>query len=216
MKVYFISGLGADERVFAFLKLDGQEKVFIQWVPPIQDETLGAYSTRLIAQIDLKEEVILIGVSFGGVVAQEIAKIIPCKKVIIISSIKSHRELDWQLRVVRRFRLHKIFSANLLVTANLITAKYYYSITSEDELQLLRKIILDTDRQFMVWAIDAIINWKNLEHSRNIIHIHGTDDKIFPINKINNCIKIEKGGHLMIVSLSEQVERTILQALSCA
>ena len=87
--VYFISGLGADERVFQFLDLSKIEHQFIQWNEPQKKESLSSYCKKLTEQIDLKQEIILIGISFGGIIAQEISKIIECKKVIIISSVKT-------------------------------------------------------------------------------------------------------------------------------
>jgi hypothetical protein len=39
-KVYFISGLGADERIFQYLNLEGIEPVFIQWLEPFSKEKI--------------------------------------------------------------------------------------------------------------------------------------------------------------------------------
>jgi hypothetical protein len=39
-KVYFISGLGADSRVFSFLDLSYFEPVFLDWLPPQKKESL--------------------------------------------------------------------------------------------------------------------------------------------------------------------------------
>ena len=47
MKVYFLSGLGADKTVFQFLDLDFCEPVFIEWIPPHKNESLPDYALRL-------------------------------------------------------------------------------------------------------------------------------------------------------------------------
>jgi len=73
--VYFISGLGADERVFQFLDLSEIEHRFIKWNVPQKNESLPSYCKRLTEQINVQQEVILIGISFGGMIAQEITKV---------------------------------------------------------------------------------------------------------------------------------------------
>lgn len=211
MKVYFISGLGADERVFQFLDLPGIEKIYIKWIDPQDQESLASYSKRLITQIELTEDVILLGISFGGIIAQEIAKIIPCKKVLIVSSIKSPQEFSWQLSLVSSCRIYKLFPAKILKWSNLLTADYYFSTTSKKESQLLHQIIKETDNRFMLWAIDRLMTWKNTNPQKNIIHIHGTSDRIFPISPIKSDIKVQGGGHFMMVNKSVELSKIIME-----
>src|SRR4051794_12190133 len=106
--IYCISGLGADERVFQYLRLGELPLQHIHWIRPYRQEPIAHYAGRLLEQINLAGEVVLIGVSFGGLIAQELAKIIHCQRVILISSVKSEREFSWSLRVVRFFHLHKM------------------------------------------------------------------------------------------------------------
>ncbi|MBB6499691.1 alpha/beta hydrolase [Pedobacter cryoconitis] len=209
MKVYFISGLGADQRVFQFLQLPGIEKIYINWVDPLQNEELRAYASRLTAQIDLTREVILVGISFGGIIAQEISRIVPCKKVIIISSVKSPAEFSWQLSSVAFTRIYKLFPARFLKWTNILTADYYFGTQSAEESKLLHQIILDTDNKFMLWAIAQLMQWKNEDIRQDIIHIHGTSDRIFPVKAIKNYIKIEHGGHFMVVNKAEELSRIL-------
>ena len=85
MKVYGISGLGADKRVFEKLTLD-LELIPIDWITPYKNERIEDYAKRLSKKIDKKEEFIIIGVSFGGLIATEISKILKSKLTILISS----------------------------------------------------------------------------------------------------------------------------------
>lgn len=207
--VYFISGLGADERVFQFLDLSNIEHRFIKWNEPKKNESLSNYCTELIDQIDTTNDIILIGISFGGIIAQEISKIIACKKVIIISSVKSKSEFSWQLKLASRLQIHKIVPLWFITLSNRLTADYYFDTESKEESKLLQQIIKDTNPTFLVWAIHQIMNWDNDKHSENLIHIHGTSDKVFPIKNIQNVIEIPNGGHFMIVNKASQIERLI-------
>ncbi|MFD0940138.1 alpha/beta hydrolase [Pedobacter boryungensis] len=211
--IYFISGLGADERVFQFLDLQNTDHKFIKWIAPQPAERLSDYCKKLIDQIDIKQEVILIGISFGGIVAQEISKLISCKTTIILSSIKSHKEFSWQLTFARKTQLHKIIPLWILQLSNKIAANYYFGVKSKEESKLLHQIIKDTDPKFLVWAIDKIMNWKNESYPKNLYHIHGTSDKIFPVNNIKNVIEIPNGGHFMIVNKASQLQQLIFDII---
>lgn len=212
--VYFISGLGADERVFQFLDLSKIEHQFIHWNEPHKKEDISSYCERLIEQIDISQEVILIGISFGGIIAQEISKIINCKKVIIISSVKSVDEFSWQLKLASKLQLHKLAPLWFLTLSNKLTADYYFGIESKAESILLHQIIKDTDPKFLVWAIDQIMNWKNEVYPENLVHIHGSSDRIFPIKYIKNVITLPKSGHFMIVNRFAKIEQLIFENIN--
>ena len=88
MKIYCFSGLGADERVFAFLKLNPPyELIPVIWIKPLEGEVLEEYSKRISENIETKNPFGILGVSFGGVVAQEVSKIVKPKFTLLISSI---------------------------------------------------------------------------------------------------------------------------------
>ncbi|HEY5746117.1 MAG TPA: alpha/beta hydrolase [Chryseolinea sp.] len=212
--LYYISGLGADERVFRYLTLPGIDQKHIKWVEPKKQERLSDYCKRLIPQIDLERGVILVGMSFGGIVAQEISKIIKTDKVIIISSVKSEREFDWQLNMVRVLKLYRLVPSPLLRWSNLLTGDYYFGTQSKLESDLLKQIIKDSDMPFTQWAIAEIMRWKNDRVTDNLIHIHGDKDRIFPIKRIKNTTRVDNGGHFMIVNKAKEISALIEKEIS--
>lgn len=211
--IYFISGLGADERVFQFLDLGTHSYQHIHWIATRKEESLASYAKRLSAQIDATQDVILVGVSFGGMIAQEIGKFMTCKAVIIISSVKSPTEFDWKLKSAQFTQAHRIAPAFLLKWSNLLTANYFFGASTKQDAQLLRKIVLDTDTSFLKWAIHVIMNWKNTKPLQGIHHIHGTNDKIFPHKPIKNAQLIDGGGHFMIVNKAAEISPLILDII---
>ena len=82
-KLFLFSGLGADKRVFDFLDFGKHLLHHIEWVKPLPDDTLPSYARRLLPQIT-EENPTLVGVSFGGMIALEISKLIRVQKVILI------------------------------------------------------------------------------------------------------------------------------------
>ena len=212
--IYHISGLGADDRVVKFLQLKHVNEKFIRWIKPDSQESLSDYCKRLTSQINAADKVVLIGISFGGIVAQEISKHIKVDKVIIISSIKSHKELDWKLTLVRYLRLYFLAPSRFLKWSNLLTANYYFGTQSNAESDLLKQIIKDTDRSFMRWAITEIMRWENSPLDKNIVHIHGSNDRIFPIGRIKNAIVINGGGHFMIVNRAKEISELLQREIT--
>lgn len=92
MKIYFLSGLGADESVFKALHLPGVERVYLNWIEPLPKESMEAYAQRMANRI-AEPNPIIIGLSFGGMMAMEIAKLITVKQLILVSSAKTAKEL---------------------------------------------------------------------------------------------------------------------------
>jgi pimeloyl-ACP methyl ester carboxylesterase len=92
--IYFVSGLGADERVFRLLKFEGYQPVHLHWVAPQAGESIADYAQRLSTQIK-SDCPIIIGLSFGGMIAVEIGKHISVEKVILISSVKTTSEIPF-------------------------------------------------------------------------------------------------------------------------
>lgn len=212
--VYFISGLGADERSFKFLRLPGINPQFVYWEKPGKNEPLREYCRRLALQIDVTKKVIIVGLSFGGIVAQELSKIIQVDKLIIISSVKSEREFSFQLKLVRFFRAHKIVPSRFLKWSNLLTDNYYFSVESPEESKLLKQIIKDTDRHFMKWAIGEIMKWSNPVPFNGMVHIHGCRDRIFPVGNIKNFHPVQNAGHFMIVNRAEEISQILESEIS--
>lgn len=213
MKVYFISGLGADERVFKYLDLPHIDCVYIKWERPLHKESLSEYAQRLIGQIDTSNPV-LVGMSFGGIVAQEIAKIIPCEKVLLIASVKSQHEYDWKLKWVKYTKIYKAVPARLLKWSNRFSADYYFGTKTKESSQLLHQIIKDTDPWFLTWAIDKIMTWEHDALNTSVVHLHGVEDRIFPADNITNVQMVSGTGHFMIVDKHKEVSRWILDELS--
>src|SRR5690349_7450473 len=113
--IYLISGLGANEKVFAKLDFQGRPFTHLPWLLPDKAESFEDYLSRFAERINQSEEIILIGTSFGGMVAQELARRLKVKKVIIISSIVSEKEFSPLMRWIRLFRIYKIVSYGLLL-----------------------------------------------------------------------------------------------------
>jgi pimeloyl-ACP methyl ester carboxylesterase len=208
--IYLLSGLGADKRVFDFIEFGDFPVKHIDWIPPFTDESIEAYAQRLTTQIK-DSQPILIGVSFGGIIAMEIAKQTDCKKVILISSAETKYEIPFLFRLAGSLRLYKLIPAAIFKNVNSFT-QWMFGTTSQAENDLLKEIIKSTDEKFLKWAIHKIASWKNIHTLLNSIKIHGTNDRILPSKKADYLI--ESGGHFMIVNKASKISKIIQSSLA--
>jgi pimeloyl-ACP methyl ester carboxylesterase len=203
-RLFVFSGLGADERVFQKLDLSGFSVTFIQWETPNLNESIEHYAGRLIRQITI-EKPILLGLSFGGLIAIEVAKQIETQKVILISSAKTKQEIPFYYRTIGNFGLHKLIPLTFLLKSNFI-ANWFFGTSSRFDRQTLKAILKDTPPTFLRWAIDRIVHWANVVVLQNVTHIHGTSDRILPIRFVRCNYQIRGGGHLMALNRSKEIE----------
>ena len=209
--VYVFSGLGADKRVFKNISFQNHQTIFVDWISPKKNESIEVYAKRLSMQIKTPKP-ILIGLSFGGIMAIEIAKHIEPEKIILISSAKNKNEIPFLYRLAGKINLHKIIPSFLLKRAHRITYCHFGSKTTEEKI-LLKNILAETDSVFLKWAIDQIVKWKNVGVTKNLSHVHGDNDKILPSALVKADKVIKHGGHLMVLNHAKEVSDFILQAL---
>lgn len=212
MKVYFISGLAADKRVFKHINLPtGYEPVYLDWIIPLKNETLESYALRLSEKIDTKENFSLVGLSMGGMIATEITKKLNPVTTILLSSVPSYKHFPVQFRIAYFLRLHKMMPMSVLKSASIM--KRFFSDEDPQDKLIIKQVIKDSDTRFIRWAIDAILKWKNEDIPGNMYQIHGTNDLVLPIRYTKPTHIIHKAGHLMVMSKANDLNKIIGEVL---
>jgi len=198
--VYFIPGMAANSSIFEYIKLpENQYRMhYLEWIIPEKNETLHGFVKRLILGIK-HENPILVGVSFGGIIVQEIAKVIPVKKVVLISSVKTKHELPRRMVLAKYTGLHHLIPTSLVYKLEVI-AKYAYGESVVKRLHLYSKYLSVRDKYYLDWSIDKIIHWDQQQPLSNTVHIHGELDKVFPFVYIKECVVVKGGTHIMIIN----------------
>jgi pimeloyl-ACP methyl ester carboxylesterase len=213
VNVYFISGLGADGRVFNNLVLPPHcQKLHLDWIPPLKDESLPDYARRLATRIDRTKEFYLAGLSFGGMLAVEIARQLPPKKLILISSVPAPAHLPFYYQFAYHLRLHKIVPISLLKQGSLI--KRLMTKETKGDKAMLRQMIRQLDPVFTRWAMHCILTWKCETPPFGYIHIHGTSDRILPMRYTKPTHRIHGAGHLMVMERAEEINTILRMELS--
>lgn len=213
--VYTMPGLAASSSIFERIILpdDIFETVLLEWEIPFDKETLPDYAKRIAIKIQHQNPV-LIGVSFGGILVQEMAKCIETRKVIIISSVKTNLEFPRRMKVAKTTKAYKLIPTNLLANVESLT-KFSFGFKIDQRLKLYEKFLRVRDKRYLDWAVEQVILWERTVADEKVIHIHGDEDDVFPIKNIKNCIVVKGGTHIMILAkykwLNENLPRIILE-----
>jgi pimeloyl-ACP methyl ester carboxylesterase len=215
VQVYLMPGLAASPTIFEHINLpeDTFQLNYLEWFLPLDNESIEAYAFRMTNKIKHKNPV-LIGVSFGGILVQEIALLIEIQKVIIISSVKSNMELPLRMKIAKKTKAYKIIPTQLISNVE-VFAKYVFGENAVSRrLKLYEKYLQVRDKKYLDWAIENVILWRRSKPDENVIHIHGDADAVFPIKHIKNAIVIKGGTHILVIMkykwLNKNLPRLIL------
>ena len=213
--VYLMPGLAASSSIFERIVLPDYlfEIILLEWEIPLDNESLGDYAKRITQKI-IHPNPVLIGVSFGGILVQEMARFITARKVIIISSVKTNLEFPRRMKVAKTTKAYKLIPTNLLANVESLT-KFSFGAKIDKRLKLYEKFLRVRDKRYLDWAVEQVILWERTVADENVIHIHGDEDDIFPIKYIKNCIVVKGGTHIMILSkykwFNENLPKIILE-----
>jgi pimeloyl-ACP methyl ester carboxylesterase len=209
MNLYFISGLGADKRVFQKLILPDIFTIHhIVWEPVSANDSMDTYCRTLSKQIDQSKPFILIGLSFGGVVAIRMSKMMAPIQTVIISSFCFRSELPKFYVFLAKTKIYRLLPSTFLLRPN----KFVFRLFGANEpmkRKMLISILEDTDPVFFRWAVKQLFTINNDWKPESFLHIHGTTDKILPIHPNMKAIEVQGGEHLMVYSKAEEVSEIL-------
>ncbi|MGN6802842.1 MAG: alpha/beta hydrolase [Ginsengibacter sp.] len=210
--IYCISGFGADEKVFGKIDFAVNDVHFIQWKIPAKKESIESYAARMASEI-VHPNPVLIGLSFGGMMSIEIAKLRPVEKIILLSSVCCRKELPFYMKLTSALNLNRLIPMKPYPILEPIE-NYNLGVEDKEQKILLKHYRQNLNLQYSNWAIDQVVNWQNKWIPPNFIHIHGTKDHIFPIRYIikPNYI-IKDGGHLLLMNNATEVNEIFKKEL---
>jgi pimeloyl-ACP methyl ester carboxylesterase len=198
--VYFMPGLAASSLIFERISLptDVFEMILLEWEIPLEKESLSEYAQRISKKVT-HENPVLIGVSFGGILVQEMAAFINVRKVVIISSVKSNLEFPRRMKVAKTTKAYKLIPMNLILNLENL-AKFSFGEKINHRLKLYEKFLSVRDIGYLQWAVEKVILWDRTIPDEKVIHIHGDMDDVFPMKYIRECIVVKGGTHIMILN----------------
>lgn len=214
--IYFMPGLAASPKIFENLEfdLDRYTLHYLNWIAPQNsEEDISSYAYRLSAQI-IRKNPILIGVSFGGIIVQELAQFVNPKKVIIISSVKHEDELPKRFKYVKITKVYKLFPTKAIENFEDYLG-FFLGKSLKKRADLYQKYLSVRNEKYLKWAVHSILQWEQKNPVKNVTHIHGTNDAVFPIKNIKNATEIKGGTHIMILTKAKKLSKIIDAILTC-
>ena len=206
--VYLMPGMSANSLIFERIEFPSNYTLhYLEWIDPSKDESLEDYAKRF-SKLIIHNDPILIGVSFGGVLVQEISKIIKHKKLIIISSIKCNEELPPHMKFGKITKSYKLLPLKWINDFESLIS-FVLGPKIKKRIELYRKYLSVRDEDYLSWSIRELIEWKQNKPIDNIIHIHGSKDVIFPTNLLSDYIELPGGDHAMILKRAEWISKKI-------
>ncbi len=200
--VYCMPGMAASPKIFEYIHLPKPYKLhLLSWISPIKEESLSAYAKRMSERVTAVDSV-LIGVSFGGVLVQEMAKHIQVRKVIIVSSVKSRNELPLPMKMARTTNAHKLLPTQWINNLDAL-ALFAFGKGIQKRLKLYQKYLSERNPDYLDWSIDTLVHWDQEEADASVIHIHGKKDTVFPMKYLSKPFIAIEGGHAAIITSAQ-------------
>ncbi|MEZ4886266.1 MAG: alpha/beta hydrolase [Chitinophagales bacterium] len=214
--IYYIPGLGGDYRMFT----KQQEQIpypskVVEWLEPDVPETIAEYAYRLSQQIDTSKPFVLVGVSIGGVFSIELRRFLPVKPHthIIIASIKRASEKPPHVKALQKVPIFQTITPNSFRFFKLFSKQAIGLIYKKQHVELFNSMVTSQSPIFLRWAMQQLAAWKNDTYPLDLIHIHGTKDRIFPYKFIQNPVTIVGGTHFMNMEWAEEINRLIVAGI---
>lgn len=207
--IYFVPGLAAGKEIFKNISLpeDRYRVHYLEWLIPNKKESLENYASRMAALVT-EPNPVLVGVSFGGVMVQEMSRFLQLRKLIIISSVKSKHELPLQLRILRKTKAYKLAPTKAISGIQDLT-KYAIGPKTKKKLQLYQQYLSMKNAEYLDWAIENMVCWDREKPDENVIHIHGDKDPVFPKQYIKNSIDVPGATHVLILNKAKWLNENL-------
>lgn len=208
-------GLAASPKIFENIELpnDRFECFYLEWLLPLENEPIKEYAMRLAKNIK-HDNPVLVGVSFGGVMVQELSKIVKASKVVIISSVRCNAEFPRRMRFAKMTHAYRFFPTSLMQRVDWLAKVAVGNNMITRRLNLYEKFLSVRDKKYLDWAFKTIILWDRAEPDADVVHIHGDADEVFPPKYLENYIPIKGGKHVMIINKAKLINDILPQLIS--
>src|SRR5690554_2023634 len=155
--VYFVPGLAAGGEIFKNIHFPEEEYEVrvLEWLLPEGNESLVDYARRMAHRVE-EHDAVLIGVSFGGVVVQEMSRFLDLKKLIIISSVKTGQELPRTMKIAALTGAYKLLPTSLVSSVEDLT-RFSIGPKTEKRLKLYQEYLHVRDKHYLNWAFEKMV-----------------------------------------------------------
>ncbi len=236
-RIVLFPGLGADPRMFAAQKaVFGDDLECPGWLMPVAGEAFDDYVGRWAREIKSgvkpgvkpgagDDRVLFLGgVSFGGMVAMQMARHLNPAAVILLGSCRSRHAKPARWRVAKR--VGDMIPDWMLGRRMLAAGALWVSVLDgldDGHRSLMMKMAADSDPKLVRWSGHACADWTfdpgkvpgfpGFPGFPPIHQIHGRHDAIIPLHHGDPDHVIPDGRHLIHFSHTQTVNRYIMDVV---
>jgi pimeloyl-ACP methyl ester carboxylesterase len=214
MHIHLIPGLGADHRIFCKLDTAGHTVQHLDWPVMPRGSTITDFARTFIDRVDQSVPHALVGMSMGGMVAQELALFTQPQRVVIISSWKGPHEMPPPLRLLRGRHPERVLTKAFLDRV-MPMVRWQMGVEDPESVALLDALVRVHGIDQLKVQIHAALNWKGPRRPpARLVHIHGNKDLLMPLAFIKDAQVVEGGSHFMVHDSAAEVSALLHKALA--
>ena len=203
-----LPGMMADHRLLASQQTAFPNLVVPAWPEHRPSDTIGNFAERLADTLRPIGPCFVGGVSFGGVVALELARHLDSLGCILISSVRSSGELPLRFRLCRGAGF---LSQSAFDTVTSVAVRSFRPSMPRAARRRSDRLL---SSPFFCWATRAMLRWTACDPGVPIAQIHGDADLTFPVERTQPDQIVDRAGHMLVSTHSEIVNQFISQFIA--
>lgn len=200
--------MGADSRLFEPQRRHGFEFDIPNLSEPHRRDTLADYAARIRDQLNLAPPCVVAGVSFGGMLACELARLCGARCAILIASCRNRSGIPSHYRaleVISRIIPDFVIQRRAVVSGRVFAA---LECITEEQKQTVMNMSRDVAVPQLRRIARMILEWNAPDVWPMPVHqIHGDADRIIPLSRVRPDEVIPGGGHLINMTHANRVNR---------
>ena len=215
-RMILIPGLGADERLFGPQRATGLTFEVPTLPVPKRNEDMTRYAGRVCELLRLDDgPCVLGGVSFGGMLACEMAAHCDARAVVLIAACRDRAAIPryyYGAELVSRLLPDVLIRRRCATSSRLLAG---LENLDTEQFELIHDMAQRISVPFVRRTARMILGWRGAaEPACPVYHVHGRLDRVIPIRQLRPDVVIEEGGHLINMTHAVQVNQFITDSLS--
>lgn len=186
-----------------------------EWITPVGNETIEQYAARWVERNrgEAGGRAIVVGASFGGIVGQEVAKLLDADALVLVGSVKTRSERPIWMRMLSPLRWLAGLVPWRVVQWGVDQMRGIWRPIVGKDLGLVIEEFVTAEPKLIGWSIKRLLAWKGESDLLcPVTSIHGTKDRLLPMDMNQVDVVIPDGGHVLSVSHAGEIA-DVLQRL---
>ena len=208
MTLHFIPGIGGTADMFRDYPFPFPARAHDYPRPPSSECSFADYARFMIATQGIAAGDVLVGMSLGGMMACEIAKHLPIRKLVLVSSGTQAQHIAPWLRRLSPLSPHVPFRWLQRLTVPV-------GLFGEVRQRTLR-MFKASDPDFLVWGCLNAPRWDGVQGQPDLTQIHGAWDPVFPPRLQRGRLHhvLPRAGHIMLLRQHREIRALLLRELT--